>query len=423
MIAEATKYKNTGVAWLPQVPFHWDFVRLKTIVRLATNGVWGSEPKENENDIVCVRVADIDEWFFGISDADLTMRNINESDQEGRLLNYGDLIIEKSGGGDISPVGRVVIYNLNQKAVTSNFMARLNIVTDINREFLFYYFKFLYRGRLNFPSIKATTGIQNLDLYSYLQNPIPVPPRVEQDEIVSFINTQNKKINHFIKSKQHFIDLLKEQRQSIIDEALISNSQKIRLKYCVSKIGSGVTPKGGATVYQTSGIIFLRSQNIHNTALRLDDVAYITAKTHSEMTSSQVRKGDVLLNITGASIGRCFWFNSEEEANVNQHVSIIRPNPEILDSEFLMYQLQSSRIQNLINTVQGASREGLTIHEIKNYHLFVPTATEQKQIVSYIINETQTLDMAIVKAEKEIELMKEYREAMIAEAVTGKIKI
>jgi type I restriction enzyme S subunit len=276
---------------------------------------------------------------------------------------------------------------------------------------------------LNFPSIKATTGIQNLDLYSYLQNPIPVPPRTEQDEIVSYINTQSEKINHFIQSKQHFITLLKEQRQNIIDEALISNSKKVRLKYCASKIGSGLTPKGGATVYQTSGVIFLRSQNIHNTALRLDDVAYITAKIHSEMASSQVRKGDVLLNITGASIGRCFWFNSDEEANVNQHVSIIRPNPEILNSEFLMYQLQSSRIQNLINTVQGASREGLTIHEIKNYLLFVPTVTEQKKIVSYIINETKTLDIAIGKAEREIELMKEYREAMIAEAVTGKMII
>jgi len=121
MIAE--KVKIIKASWLNEIPSHWEIVRLKTLVNGGTNGVWGSEPKNNKNDIVCVRVADIDEWQYGITESDLTYRNIQESDQNGRLLNYGDLIIEKSGGGEISPVGRVVIYNLDKKAVTSNFMA------------------------------------------------------------------------------------------------------------------------------------------------------------------------------------------------------------------------------------------------------------------------------------------------------------
>lgn len=123
---------------------NWKTYRLKTIVGSSTNGVWGDEPKDNDEDIYCIRVADIDSLTYGISENKLTIRNIETSDQEGRLLNTGDLIIEKSGGGDVSPVGRVVIYNLPYKAVTSNFMARLNISMEINNEFLYYIFSYLY---------------------------------------------------------------------------------------------------------------------------------------------------------------------------------------------------------------------------------------------------------------------------------------
>jgi type I restriction enzyme, S subunit len=79
----------------------------------------------------------------------------------------------------------------------------------------------------------------------------------------------------------------------------------LRLKWAVSRIGSGKTPRGGGEVYSDSGVLFLRSQNIHFTGLRLDEVAYIDETTDAEMSSTRVLAGDVLLNITGASLGRC----------------------------------------------------------------------------------------------------------------------
>jgi type I restriction enzyme S subunit len=230
----ATEIQNIKASWLSEIPSHWNVVRLKSIVKGGTNGVWGSEPKNKKNDIICVRVADIDEWQYGISQSDLTYRNISDADQAGRLLNSGDLIIEKSGGGEISPVGRVVIFNLNEKAVTSNFMARLNVIGDINKEFLYYYFRFLYYRRLNHPAIKATTGIQNLDLYAYLQNPIPIPTPKEQISIVEFINQTSGEITRFIQTKQRFIELLKEQRQSIITNAVTKGTdEKAKMKETV----------------------------------------------------------------------------------------------------------------------------------------------------------------------------------------------
>ncbi len=333
--------------------------------------------------------------------------------EEYKLIEEDEVLVLYDGAN----AGEVM---LSKSGFLSSTMAVVTPKDEFfEKRFLFYFLKSI-EGELK----KASTGttIPHLD-QNFLFNSLFEFPEVEyQKPISDFLDIQSAKITHFIQTKQRFIELLKEQRQSIIDETLDIDAKKVRLKFCVSKVGSGVTPKGGASVYQTSGIIFLRSQNIHDDGLRLDDVAYITEKIHSEMSNSQVKRGDVLLNITGASIGRCYWFNSDDEANVNQHVSIIRPVFEILDSEFLMYQIQSQRIQHLINTVQGASREGLTIHEIKNYPLLTPpTIEEQKRIVEHIQTETKTLDIAIGKAEREIELIKEYREAMIAEAVTGRI--
>ena len=112
----------------------------------------------------------------------------------------------------------------------------------------------------------------------------------------------------------------------------------VRLKYITSKIGSGSTPTGGADVYQDHGVIFLRSQNIYNYGLELVDVAYISEDIHQEMKGTHVHSGDILYNITGGSIGRCCLApESLGEANVNQHVSIVRPRN--VENKFLLYSL------------------------------------------------------------------------------------
>ncbi|MFZ6663492.1 restriction endonuclease subunit S [Peijinzhouia sedimentorum] len=272
---------------------------------------------------------------------------------------------------------------------------------------------------------KKSFGIidSRLRLYSdkFFSIPVAVPPKVEQDQIVFYIKAQSKKIKHFIQKKQAFIELLKEQRQAVINHKLISEDQKVKIKYCVTKVGAGVTPTGGATVYKNSGVIFLRSQNIHNDGLRLDDVAFITEDIHKSMNGSQVKKDDVLINITGASIGRTFVFELDEEANVNQHVCILRPVKEKILPKFLMLQLQSDMIQNQVKTIEGASREGLTNSILKNYYIYTPPIERQEELITEIKTETAKIDQAISKTEKEIELIKEYREAMIAEAVVGKL--
>ena len=197
-----------------------------------------------------------------------------------------------------------------------------------------------------------------------------------------------------------------------------------KLKHFISKAGSGVTPRGGASVYQLTGIPLLRSQNVHFDGLKLDDVAYITQEIHDEMLNSQVFSGDVLLNITGASIGRCYYVtDSLGEANVNQHVCILRPKKIIL-TKFLCFILRSNLGQEQINVEQtGSGREGLNFEVLKNFLVPSIKLEEQTAIVQYIETGTVRINAKITKTKKIIALQKEYRTALISEVVTGKVKV
>jgi type I restriction enzyme, S subunit len=198
-----------------------------------------------------------------------------------------------------------------------------------------------------------------------------------------------------------------------------------QIRYLATKIGSGVTPRGGAQVYQDSGIPLLRSQNVHFDGLRLDDVAFISNEINNEMSNSKVQPNDVLLNITGASIGRCTYVSAMlTEANVNQHVCIIRTDQSELFAPYLASYLSSNHIQTFIDVSQeGAAREGLPQKEIKTIPVAYPPVDEQKQIVKFINEKTAEINTAIERTQREIELIEEYRTTLIAHAVTGKIDV
>ena len=136
----------------------------------------------------------------------------------------------------------------------------------------------------------------------------------------------------------------------------------VRLGDHVAHVGSGVTPRGGKSAYTESGITFIRSQNVHFDGLRLQDVAYISPDTDESMRRSRVQANDVLLNITGASIGRCTIAPDDlGPANVNQHVCIIRTT-EALSRRFVHKWLSTPRSQKEIDDVQmGQSRQGFEL--------------------------------------------------------------
>lgn len=165
---------------------------------------------------------------------------------------------------------------------------------------------------------------------------------------------------------------------------------RISLGEYLTHIGSGVTPRGGRDVYTSEGTMLIRSQNVNNNTLLLDDVVYIDEITHQKMKSSTVYPKDVLLNITGASIGRTAVVpDNFSKANVNQHVCILRPN-ELLSPYFLKTFLESSSGQkNIFKDQAGQTREALNMQQIKDFNLGIPKMLEQEKIAKFfsIFNE------------------------------------
>ena len=190
-----------------------------------------------------------------------------------------------------------------------------------------------------------------------------------------------------------------------------------KLNRVVSKVGSGSTPRGGSEVYIDEGIKFLRSQNIHFEGLNLDSVVYIPDSINEQMKNTQVQPFDVLLNITGGSIGRCFYVDDTlGKANVNQHVCIIRPLS--VNYRFLKYFLQSNSGQSQVWFYQKGDREGLSAESIKTFRLPLPPLPEQQAIVTYLDTKVAKIDEYISIAEKKIAALEELRQTIIAEAVT-----
>jgi len=192
-----------------------------------------------------------------------------------------------------------------------------------------------------------------------------------------------------------------------------------RIKDHARKIGSGITPSGGGASYLESGVPLLRSQNVHFDGLRLDDVAFIAEDTHAEMAGTQLLTGDVLLNITGASIGRCtFVPEGFGEGNVNQHVCIIRPSSRI-DYRFLTYCLSAPWGQDQIfSSFTGASRQGLGQRDLGQIQVPVPPLPEQERIAGYLDASCAALDAAVAAKRRQIETLSNVRRSFIAQAVT-----
>ncbi|MBN2782499.1 MAG: restriction endonuclease subunit S [Campylobacterales bacterium] len=192
-----------------------------------------------------------------------------------------------------------------------------------------------------------------------------------------------------------------------------------KLKSITNKIGSGSTPKGGEKVYKNSGVPFIRSQNVNNNKLIFDDVTYIDKKTHTNMKNSCVKANDILLNITGASIGRsCVVPKTFEEGNVNQHVCIIRLKDNY-KSTFLQFFLTSYNGQKLVSQGQtGSGREGINFQSIGAFHISIPSKQEQEKIASFLTS----VDAKIEQLTQKVKLLKGYKKGVMQRIFNQEIR-
>lgn len=422
--------RDTQIQWLGEVPVSWDIRRLKYCLELVNEKL--DSPPAGES-------------YIGLE---------NIESQTGRVF-WPNENGTAEGSCNVFKPGDVLFGKLRPYLAKASIMETGGVCSTeilvfrprkVDAKFLWYFL--LSDGFIKTVDSSTYGAKMPRASWEFIGNLSMLVPHIdEQKNISRFLDNQTAQIDELIVLKEKQIELLEIKRQSIISQAVTrgldpnvplkssglkwlgeipENWQSYRLKYLSNKIGSGRTPRGGAEVYSDEGIIFLRSQNIYDDGLRLQDVVYISEDIDEEMADTRVQDGDVLLNITGASIGRtCVVPEGFPRANVNQHVCIIRPKTTKVINHFLAYCLKASSIKDQINSQEnGSSRQGLNFEQIGDLYVISPTnIDEQKAIVNYLNKAIANLNQASTAIINQIDFLRQYRQALITNAVTGKIDL
>ncbi len=424
---------TTGIdtKWFGAIPSHWKVLKIKYCFAITSGSGFPVNMQGKENgDYPVFKASDISANNFRSAKKSANYITKQES-KNFKILPKGTIIFPKIGEA-LKKNNRAIL------AVDACLDNNCQGLTPINTDEKYSLYLLSCINMNWFDNSCTVPCINNTTLKNCF---IPFPPKYEQSAIANFLDAKCAEIDALTADIKKQIETLQEYKKSVIIEAiakgldlnvemkdsgiqwigLMPNDWEIsRIKYGCIKIGSGKTPKGGAEKYTNEGIIFLRSQNIYDTGLVLDEVAFITKEIHHEMSSSAVKQNDVLLNITGGSIGRCCIVPENfPEANVNQHVCIIRSNKYA--PKWIKYFWNSSCGQFSISRLQGsANREALNFEEIGNAFLPIPPIDIQKRIISYLDNKTKEIDKTIQAKSNQLDLLQKYKQSLIFEYVTGK---
>lgn len=434
------KYKDSGIEWLGRVPQEWEKYRIKSIIQKHFNGVWGNEEKGDNNDVICIRVADFDRDGLSVSLDNTTIRNISNTDLNNKLLQKNDLLIEKSGGGEKTLVGAVVKLDTNKKCVCSNFVSCIRLKSNAYSQYINYYFNSLYSQRINYLAIKQTTGIQNIDTEYYFNSKVFLPPLFEQEKIARFLDAKVGHIDRLVSKLEEQLELIDEQRNSLITEivckglnpkAPLKNSGiewlgKIpthwlvkRLKYVVSinpDVLSEKTDENYEIEYiDIGGVSLLKG---------IENIQAFLFKEAPSRARRKVKVGDTIVSTVRTYLKAIAYI---DKANKNTIVStgfaVVRPNP-VLNNRYLGYiMINHIFINSVMAYSNGVSYPAINAPDIGLFSIAIPPLSEQQEIVTYLDEKLTKIDALKSKTIKQIELLKEYKTSLITNVVTGKIDV
>jgi type I restriction enzyme S subunit len=199
-------------------PPGWEVKPLKRLLSRSWGGDWGGDPTDGGTNLPCVRAADFD--FLRLQAVRGAARSFDHATVSSRCLEAGDLVIEKSGGGEGVPVGRVVAWRGDGAAVPTNFAGGLRAASDTDPDFVLLVFRAAYEVGLPWRSIKQTTGLQNLDVGHYLTHLWPVPERIVQAEIACGQLAALEAVRTLQARLEDQVALVQEHRQALISAAV-----------------------------------------------------------------------------------------------------------------------------------------------------------------------------------------------------------
>lgn len=292
---------------------------------------------------------------------------------EKHLISNGDYLIGMDGEFNIAK------WN-GGKALLNQRVCRLGEASS--QAHLPYVARYLESALKEVEARTPFVTVKHLSARALRDMRVPLPPLSEQRRIASILD----KVDAIRIKRRKAIMHLDAISQSLYAEIVGAREwPSVQLGKIASKIGSGATPRGGAKVYEKSGVPLIRSLNVRHGKFTFKDLVYINDEHAHALKNVIVEAGDVLLNITGASVARvCRAPNEVLPARVNQHVAIIRVPAEIIHPTVLEHYLLSEPTQRrLLRLAEiGATRQAITKREISDFVIPIPDNDAQKKFVA-----------------------------------------
>ena len=391
--------------------------KLSTIVR-------GGSPRPIDNFMTLdklglnwLKIGDVDKSakYISMTKERVTIDALSKT----REVHPGDLIMSNS-----MSFGRPYIMQI-KACIHDGWIAVTEIKDYIDLNYL-YYFILSEKPQFYFLNAAAGGGIKNLnaEIIKSLSVVYPVSKN-EQQKIGDCLSSLDELVNAHTQK----LTALKAHKKGLMQQLFPAESETVpKLRFpefrgdgdwCfddlgskAKKVGSGITPRGGDKNYKSAGVPFVRSQNIGWGSLLLDNIAYIEEEVHQSFSGTEIKESDVLLNITGASIGRTAIADQRVTGgNVNQHVCIIRTKLKELHPVYLSQFILSPNGQLQIDSFQaGGNREGLNFAQIRSFSIPIPpNVEEQKKIADGL----SSIDELITAQSQKIDALKTHKQGLM----------
>ena len=438
------KMKDSGIEWLGQVPESWHNNTIKRLLVARDGGAWGEEAKGEDEGVVCLRIADFDYSkgrFIESDEKDLTHRRYSEVQVKRLMLRPGDICIEKSGGGEKTPVGRTVLFDKNYTALFANFMDRLRFnVTVILPEFAEYWLRMWYSCRCSPYYINQTTGIQNINLTMMLaKERMFFPDLSGQHDIINYLDVKCSEIDSLASDIRSEIDTLEQYKRSVITEAVTKgldpdaemkdsgaewigripqNWKMLRGKYLFSQRN-----QRGNTIElqllsptQKFGVI---------PQTKYEELTGMSAVKLNEKTDMMqlktIHRGDYCISLRSFQGG---FEYSEYEGVVSSAYQVFYPTVKISDG-YYKYLFKESAFIEKMNSYTMTLRDGKNIAfpDFGNTYIPYPPALEQEKIASYLNTKCSEIDSCIAQKQEQLSTLDSYKKSLIFEYVTGKKEV
>lgn len=414
-VAGVPGYQETEVGW---IPVRWQAKRIGEMTDVSAGGTpaTGSECYWNPPEVPWMSSGEV--HLRRIHSTEKKISNLGLRNSAAKIFPKKSIVMALAGQGKT----RGCVAVLESEVATNQSLAAIYPSECFDTDFLFHNLDWRYKELRSLSSGEGGRGGLNLSIIKSI--PIGLPPLPEQKKIAAILTAVDDKLEMIARQidatqtlKQGLMQTLfsrgvgthdatghwvphTEFKGSELGEIPTSWTAN-KLSSHVTKVGSGVTPKGGSDSYLSVGIPLIRSQNVLVGKLSLGDVAFIALEQHEKMRNSALQPNDVLLNITGASIGRCAVLPAVfEEGNVNQHVCIIRA-ADSLNPHFLCQYLNSDLGQKQVGKFQaGGNREGLNYQQIRSFDVPLPPVPEQREIASILGTIDEKIGVLVSKQEQ-----------------------